>query len=306
VKSRRDFLSFGEDLFNGVGARSELLKYGSNTDDIKQKFTGYLKDTETGLDFAEARMYENRHGRFTAVDPLLASGKSANPQTFNRYIYVGNNPIITTDPLGLDWYSNGNRFQWSADNKVWDDGTAIDKDWSSVQFDSTGYYAYNCEGCASGEQAYLYQIGGWDNGRRAQIYDSMMENVRLANSFNDPKYLASRDSQVRDAASDVMGMSAAFLNKPSETYNFAAWGANKFGANLPYAPTLEPDENTRGGAQVFYYGANAGLAVQGGVSAFRGIKNFFSGPQIGTKLEYAFGNATGSLKNLERSTTMQQ
>ncbi len=104
IKSRRDFMPFGEDLFNGVGARTESLKYGSSTDDIKQKFTGYLKDSETGLDFAEARMYENRHGRFTAVDPLMASGKSANPQTFNRFVYVGNNPLDRVDPDGEDWY----------------------------------------------------------------------------------------------------------------------------------------------------------------------------------------------------------
>lgn len=68
---------------------------------MRQDFTGYQNDAETGLDFAEARMYENRHGRFTAVDPLLASGKSANPQTFNRYVYVMNNPLILIDPSGL-------------------------------------------------------------------------------------------------------------------------------------------------------------------------------------------------------------
>lgn len=68
---------------------------------MRQKFTGYQKDEESGLDFAEARMYENRHGRFTAIDPLLASGKSANPQSFNRYVYVLNNPLIYTDPSGL-------------------------------------------------------------------------------------------------------------------------------------------------------------------------------------------------------------
>jgi len=45
-------------------------------------------------------MYENRFGRFTAVDPLLASGKSANPQSFNRYIYVHNRPLLLTDPSG--------------------------------------------------------------------------------------------------------------------------------------------------------------------------------------------------------------
>ncbi|MBK7706072.1 MAG: RHS repeat-associated core domain-containing protein [Acidobacteria bacterium] len=75
-------------------------KYGVS-DNLRQKFTGYQKDDETGLDFAEARMYENRHGRFTAVDPLLASGKNANPQTFNRYTYVLNSPLVNTDPTGL-------------------------------------------------------------------------------------------------------------------------------------------------------------------------------------------------------------
>jgi RHS repeat-associated protein len=99
IKSRRDFMPFGEDLAPDANNRTSSLKY--NTDEVRQKFTGYQKDTETGLDFAEARMYNNAHGRFTAVDPLMASGKSANPQTFNRFIYVGNNPIISTDPSGL-------------------------------------------------------------------------------------------------------------------------------------------------------------------------------------------------------------
>lgn len=30
------------------------------------------QDAETSLDFAEARMYANTYGRFTAVDPHLA------------------------------------------------------------------------------------------------------------------------------------------------------------------------------------------------------------------------------------------
>lgn len=104
VKARRDFLPFGEEVSINVGARSTALKYGTSEDDVRQKFTGYQKDKETGLDFAEARMYQNRFGRFTAVDPLLASGKNANPQTFNRYAYVGNNPLLRVDPNGEDWY----------------------------------------------------------------------------------------------------------------------------------------------------------------------------------------------------------
>jgi RHS repeat-associated protein len=101
IVSRRDFMPFGEELTINVGERSNNLKYGTTADNVRQKFTGYQKDDETGLDFAEARMYENKYGRFTAVDPLLASGKSSNPQTFNRYVHTLNNPIVMVDSNGL-------------------------------------------------------------------------------------------------------------------------------------------------------------------------------------------------------------
>jgi RHS repeat-associated protein len=103
VTSRRDFMPFGEEI--GVNTqqtvgRSSNPQYNA-TDNIRQKFTGYEKDKETDLDYAQARYYNNQHGRFTAVDPLLASGKSSNPQTFNRYAYTMNRPLVHTDPTGL-------------------------------------------------------------------------------------------------------------------------------------------------------------------------------------------------------------
>jgi RHS repeat-associated protein len=107
VVSRRDFMPFGEEVAADTNYRVADLKYGVS-DSVRQKFTGYQKDDETQLDFAEARMYENRHGRFTAIDPLLASGKSANPQTFNRYAYALSNPLILNDPTGMQvgkWYT---------------------------------------------------------------------------------------------------------------------------------------------------------------------------------------------------------
>lgn len=110
VISRRDFMPFGEELYAGTTNRTEANKYSiSGIDNVRKRFTGYEKDAETGLDFAEARYYDNRFGRFTAVDPLLASGQSADPQTFNRYVYVANNPINSTDPTGL-WSDS----QWSS------------------------------------------------------------------------------------------------------------------------------------------------------------------------------------------------
>ncbi|MBV6497448.1 MAG: hypothetical protein DYH05_08460 [Acidobacteria bacterium ACB1] len=104
VVSRRDFLPFSEELYADGTHRTTVGKYSqTDKDGVRQGFTGYQKDKETSLDFAEARMYENRFGRFTAVDPLLTSGKSANPQTFNRYVYVGNgNEGFIEYGVGLD------------------------------------------------------------------------------------------------------------------------------------------------------------------------------------------------------------
>ena len=111
VVSRRDFMPFGEELSAGTANRTTADKFGYGIDNVRKRFTGYEKDAETGLDFAEARYYDDRYGRFTAVDPLLASGMSADPQTFNRYAYVNNNPLTATDPTGLfsdrDWYTVG-------------------------------------------------------------------------------------------------------------------------------------------------------------------------------------------------------
>ena len=94
-------MPFGEEIAAMAEThRTPGDKYGVG-DNVRQKFTGYERDEETGLDFAEARYYYNNHGRFTAVDPLLASGKSADPQTFNRYAYTMNRPLVLTDPTGL-------------------------------------------------------------------------------------------------------------------------------------------------------------------------------------------------------------
>ena len=162
VTSRRDFMPFGEQLGPDPVYRTANLRYGV-ADAVRQKFTGYQNDTETGLDFAEARYYNSQHARFTAVDPLLASGKSANPQTFNRYAYVSNNPIRKTDPTGM--------FEWVHDKKPprgtrrpiwisheeflkggykeWKDKTYTNKDGDTVVLDpqgpisveGVGYYA---------------------------------------------------------------------------------------------------------------------------------------------------------------------
>ncbi|MCS7001192.1 MAG: RHS repeat-associated core domain-containing protein, partial [Candidatus Kapabacteria bacterium] len=52
-----------------------------------------------GLVYLRARYYGPQWGRFLTRDPLM--GQHTQPQTFNPYAYVTNNPINLIDPSGL-------------------------------------------------------------------------------------------------------------------------------------------------------------------------------------------------------------
>jgi RHS repeat-associated protein len=95
--TRHDYLPFGEELFAG---RTTGLGYTNDT--TRQKFTSKERDVETGLDYFGARYYSLIQGRFTSPDPLHASATVTDPQSFNRYSYVRNMPLISIDPNGLD------------------------------------------------------------------------------------------------------------------------------------------------------------------------------------------------------------
>jgi RHS repeat-associated protein len=116
VKERHDFLPFGEELFAGIGGRSSTYGYGPDT--VHQKFTSKERDIETGLDYMINRYYSSQQGRFTSVDPYdvildrqsISNIKEANavfhqyagnPQHWNKYAYVLNNPLKYIDPYGL-------------------------------------------------------------------------------------------------------------------------------------------------------------------------------------------------------------
>jgi len=68
---------------------------------VSQKFTGKERDGETGLDYFEARYMSAAQGRFTSPDPGNAGAFTSNPQSWNAYSYVVNNPLKYTDPHGL-------------------------------------------------------------------------------------------------------------------------------------------------------------------------------------------------------------
>ena len=101
VVSRHDYMPFGQELGAGVGGRTNGMGF-IVADGVRQKFTQKERDNETGLDYFGARYFASTQGRFISVDPLGSSAIVSDPQSFNRYIYVLNNPLRFVDPDGMD------------------------------------------------------------------------------------------------------------------------------------------------------------------------------------------------------------
>ncbi|MBV6496990.1 MAG: RHS repeat-associated core domain-containing protein [Acidobacteria bacterium ACB1] len=116
IAARHDYHPFGEEI-DGVGGRTAGLNYG--TDTIRKQFTGYERDDESGFDFAEARMYSSKLGRYLSPDPLFfVPERVFSPQQFNAYVYVGNNPLTSVDPDGERPLPLGKKAVTNLKNKV--------------------------------------------------------------------------------------------------------------------------------------------------------------------------------------------
>ncbi len=96
-------------------------KGGTNPQDT-WSYATYWRDSATGLDYANNRYYSNAYGRFMTPDPSRKSADRRNPQSWNRYSYVLNDPVNANDPTGLCWIGN----EW------FDDGQAPCPDVTSV------------------------------------------------------------------------------------------------------------------------------------------------------------------------------
>ena len=74
-----------------TGQRTPAQGYGS-PDGTRQRYASTERDAETNLDHTWWRKLDSRQGRWTSPDPYLGSVSISDPQSFNRYAYVGNDP----------------------------------------------------------------------------------------------------------------------------------------------------------------------------------------------------------------------
>jgi len=86
------------------GAYAPFGESYAETGIVDRSFTGQNEDTVPSMvDFMYREYTSNQQGRWLSPDPAgLAAVSMTNPQTWNRYAYVHNHPLTTTDFLGLD------------------------------------------------------------------------------------------------------------------------------------------------------------------------------------------------------------
>jgi RHS repeat-associated protein len=103
IIARHDYQPFGEE----IATSQRYVGLGYDSDNVRKKFTSYERDNESGLDYAQARMFGSSLGRFTSPDAVFVNlERLQSPHSLNLYIYARNNPLRYVDPSGL--------WEWSA------------------------------------------------------------------------------------------------------------------------------------------------------------------------------------------------
>jgi RHS repeat-associated protein len=209
--SRHDYLPFGEELYAGQGGRTTEQGY-TQSDGLRQHFTGYERDDETGLDYAQARYYASAQGRFTGVDPV--SGVVIDPRTWNAYTYTLNDPVNLTDPTGM--FANA---EYGSDpGRAWDQGI----DWSNKR-------ALWTEGMEKALEAYEQMV--------AQGLANLRQKRKQKKAQPQPQQPGTDSVTVRTRRETVM-VTVRQVNEPAAFTGKKIFGASRTGVGVELVFTV--------------------------------------------------------------------
>jgi RHS repeat-associated protein len=94
-----DYLPFGGQIQSGTDGRSSGCFSAADVVPEK-KFTSKERDVNSGLDYFGARYFSGAQGRWTSPDQPFADQHPEDPQSWDMYGYVRNNPLAHFDPDG--------------------------------------------------------------------------------------------------------------------------------------------------------------------------------------------------------------
>ncbi len=144
--------------FDPYGASLTEWSNSGNMNLNSKKFTGYERDS-SGLDYAQARMYNSARGRYMTPDPIgLRAANVKRPQSLNSYTYVHNDPINFVDPTGefayVPPYHN-----YGIDGCLRAGGI-----WAVTGYDAIGRPVWGCIGSSSSSASNPVQNGNSGSG----------------------------------------------------------------------------------------------------------------------------------------------
>ena len=263
-------------------------------------FTGQNSDTTSTLYDFTFREHSMSQGRWISPDPAgLAAVDPTNPQSWNRYAYVMNNPMAFIDPdgmdcvylndagTGVDSIDSSSDAQYDCENGIggyWIQGSVLDSSWVNIDVNS-GLVS----GFGLGADGLDFSIAG-AAGTNPWGYWSQTTNVPFAANNWIP--------QVGIAANNGFTLG---IRAPGQTYsqclaansgNYSVYnwlpssaqnGATKFALGNDVSGALFGDANE----------GTAGLLVGAGVGA----------APLGVGTAGTFGRRTASIFNLNLSGT---
>ncbi len=140
----------------------------TSTPNDRVKFATYRRDSESNLDYAWNRYYNNVTARFMSPDPYGGSAHPSNPQSRNRYAYVLNDPVDVNDPTGHE--------------ACWIDGYFSDEGWNPDQWASV---PGNCPGFAEFYATGFGRPGGGAPSAFVAAKDRVADDLKKPNCAKD-------------------------------------------------------------------------------------------------------------------------
>lgn len=254
------------------------------------KFTGKERDSETGLDYFGARYLSSAMGRFTSADTPFVDQRATDPQSWNMYAYVRNNPLKYRDP-------NGQICIWGFGNTCNETTPAS----TAAQGAATGTGAQRLhDGVRRGQyQQAASQLSGpgASAGRKALQVETYTKLSPIGKDLTDAAKVA-RVGQLAGKTTEQLAQSAS---RTSGTWNAVGSASKILGAvgvvvgvgmaanNIASAPGGQRGQVVAGQAGAL----GGGLAGGYGGAALGGFIGSFFGPGPGTVVGAFIGGLAG-------------
>ena len=225
VYDSMDYMPYGEQIAGDTGTT--------------HKFTGKERDSESGLDNFEARYDSSSLGRFMSADEIGPGQHPENPQSWNLYAYVQNNPLNLTDPTGqyvcdskTVSKSQCDEFQKSLDtaqdaaNKLKDKYGADSEKYKDAQ---RAIDAFGKEGVDNGVTIAQGKVGS----DLASTDPSGSTVAKTKDNPNGQKITVTFDqkSHLLDASVDIGGLAALAAHEGSHVADASSWISSGFDPN---------------------------------------------------------------------------